>query len=179
MISSPIILYDYPKIAPESPGDLFDSAEIDEILTLRIMTMTEAEKREMRSVDAQARRILERTEALPGGDLLKMHGVMRGQTPVGEAFFNPATKMETVSIQGILHKKGDLVRVRPKRRADALDMALAGRVAMIESIEQDAEDRTHLALVLEDDPGRDLGLARQTAHRFFYGTDEVEPLEGE
>ena len=64
MISSPIILYDYPKIAPESPGDLFDAAEIDEILTLRIMTMTDQEKREMRQVDEQARRILERTETL-------------------------------------------------------------------------------------------------------------------
>ena len=78
LVSSPIILYDYPKIAPESPGDLFDAAEIDEILTLRIQTLTDEEKREMREVDAQARRILERTESLPNADLLKMHGVMRG-----------------------------------------------------------------------------------------------------
>lgn len=61
MISSPIILYDYPKIAPESPGDIFDAGEIDEILTLQITTMTDEEKREMRKVDTQARRILERT----------------------------------------------------------------------------------------------------------------------
>jgi hypothetical protein len=58
-------------------------------------------------------------------------------------------------------------------------MALAGKIAIIESIEQDAENKTHLALVLEDDPGKDLGMLRQPGHRFFYGTDEVEPLEGE
>jgi hydrogenase maturation protease len=180
MVSSPIILYDYPKIAPESPGDLFDSGEIDEILTLRIMTMTDEEKREMRGVDEQARRILERTEALPAGDLLKMHGVMCGTSTLDdEAFFNPATRLQTVSINGISLKKGDLVRVRPKTRADIMDIALAGKIAMIESIEQDAENKTHLALVLEDDPGKDMGMLRQSGHRFFYGTDEVEPLEGE
>ena len=179
MISSPIILYDYPKIAPESPGDLFDSGEIDEILTLRIMTMTDEEKREMRGVDEQARRILERTESLPEGDLLKMHGVMRGTNSLDETFFNPTSRLQSVSVNGIALREGDLVRVRPKQRADAMDMALAGKIAMIESIEQDAENKTHLALVLEDDPGRDLGLLRQPGHRFFYGTDEVEPLEGE
>ena len=179
MISSPIILYDYPKIAPESPGDLFDAGEIDEILTLRIMAMTDEEKREMRSVDAQARRILVRTEAMPNEQLLKMHGVMRGANTMDEAFFNPATRLQTVSINGISVKEGDLVRVRPKSRADAMDMAISGKIAVIESIEQDAENKTHLALVLEDDPGRDLGMLRQPGHRFFYGTDEVEPLEGE
>ena len=77
LVASPIILYDYPKIAAESPGDLYDAGEIDEILTLRIQTLTDEEKREMRNVDARARKILERTEALPGADLLRMHGVMR------------------------------------------------------------------------------------------------------
>jgi len=62
MLASPIILYDYPQIAPESPGDLFDGTEIDEILALRIMTMTDDEKREMRNTDVRARRILERTK---------------------------------------------------------------------------------------------------------------------
>lgn len=76
MLSSPIILYDYPQIAPESPGDLFDGMEIDEILTLRIMTLTDEEKREMRSADEYARRILERTETLPAEQLMKLHGAM-------------------------------------------------------------------------------------------------------
>jgi hypothetical protein len=78
MLSSPIILYDYPQIAPESPGDLFDGAEIDEILSLRIMTMTEEEKQEMRHSDARARKILERTEALPDAQFMKLHGALRG-----------------------------------------------------------------------------------------------------
>lgn len=81
MLSSPIILYDYPEIAPESPGDLFDGTEIDEILTLRIMTLTEDEKRAMRGVDEHARRILERTERLPAEELMKMHGAMRSLHP--------------------------------------------------------------------------------------------------
>jgi hypothetical protein len=78
MLSSPIILYDYPEIAPESPGDLFDGAEIDEILSLRIMTMTDDEKREMRESDERARQILERTEALPEEQWMKLHGALRG-----------------------------------------------------------------------------------------------------
>jgi hypothetical protein len=79
LLSSPIILYDYPQIAPESAGDLFDGTEIDEILTLRILTLTDDEKREMRESDEQARRILERSEALPAEQLLKMHGALRGR----------------------------------------------------------------------------------------------------
>lgn len=81
MLSSPIILYDYPQIAPESAGDLFDGTEIDEILTLRIMTLTDEEKREMRGTDARARQILERTETLPVEQLMKMHGAMRSLRP--------------------------------------------------------------------------------------------------
>jgi hypothetical protein len=77
MISSPIILYDYPQIAPESPGDLFDGAEIDEILTLRILTMTDEEKQEARAADERARKMLERTETLPMEHLMKLHGALR------------------------------------------------------------------------------------------------------
>ncbi|HTU48163.1 MAG TPA: hypothetical protein VMF91_24090 [Bryobacteraceae bacterium] len=78
MLSSPIILYDYPQIAPESAGALFDGTEIDEILTLRIMTLTDEEKLEMNQVDPRARQILERTECMPPEQLMKMHGALRG-----------------------------------------------------------------------------------------------------
>jgi hypothetical protein len=81
MLSSPIILYDYPQIAPESPGNLFDGTEIDEILALRILTLTEDEKHEMRSADAHARQILERTESMPVEHFMKLHGVLRGLRP--------------------------------------------------------------------------------------------------
>jgi len=84
MLASPIILYDYPQIAPESPGDLFDGTEIDEILALRIMTMTDDEKREMRGTDDRARKILERTEALPVEHLAKLHGTLRELRPLKE-----------------------------------------------------------------------------------------------
>ena len=77
MLSSPIILYDYPQIAPQSAGDLYDGTEIDEILTLRIMTLSEDEKREMRGVDERARHLLERTETMQAEQLVKMHGVMK------------------------------------------------------------------------------------------------------
>ena len=78
VLSAPIILYDYPQIAPESAGDLFDGTEIDEILALRILTMTDAEKLEVRNGDDRARRILERTEMLPPEHFQKLHGALRG-----------------------------------------------------------------------------------------------------
>ena len=77
LLSSPIILYDYPEVAPESAGELFDSTEIDEILTLRIMTLTDEEKREMRGADERTRRILERTETMPAEQMMKLHGAIR------------------------------------------------------------------------------------------------------
>lgn len=77
MLSSPIILYDYPQIAPQSAGNLFDGTEIDEILTLRIMALTDDEKREMRNADELARQLLERTESLSPDQMLNLHGVMK------------------------------------------------------------------------------------------------------
>jgi hydrogenase maturation protease len=84
ILSSPIILYDYPQIAPESPGNLFDGTEIDEILALRILTLTEDEKHEMRHADERSREILERTESMPAEHFMKLHGVLRGLRPASE-----------------------------------------------------------------------------------------------
>ncbi len=84
MLSSPIILYDYPQIAPESAGPLFDGTEIDEILTLRIMTLTDEEKQEIRQGDERAREILERTEQMTTEDFMKLHGTIRSLRPVGD-----------------------------------------------------------------------------------------------
>jgi hypothetical protein len=83
MLSSPIILYDYPTVAPESPGDLFDATEIDEILTLRIMTLAEDEKREARGTDERARQVIDRTDALPAEVLERLHGAIRQLQVVG------------------------------------------------------------------------------------------------
>ena len=82
VLASPIILEDFPRVAEESPGDLFDATEIDEILTLRILTMTDEEKAEMRRGDERARRLLERTEGLGPGDLARLHGTIRSLRPV-------------------------------------------------------------------------------------------------
>lgn len=185
MLSSPIILYDYPRVAPESAGSLFDGTEIDEILTLRIQTMTEEEKAEMRNADVLARQLLERTEALPDSALLKMHGTIREQSAREPAspspiefddFFGANIRLKGIDVAGVYVQPGARVRIRPKRRADIIDMALDGRTALVEAVEEDLEHRVHLALVLENDPGKDLGLLRQPGHRFFYGVDEVEPL---
>jgi hydrogenase maturation protease len=86
------------------------------------------------------------------------------------------TPAESVSISGIEVKKGDRVRLRPRAGGDIFDLALAGQTAVIESLEQDYEGKLHLAVVLEDDPGKDLGMLRQPGHRFFFSTEEVEPL---
>ena len=75
-----------------------------------------------------------------------------------------------------VYQQGDRVRLKPRPGRDIFDLALAGKTAVIESIEEDYEGRVHLAVVLDDDPGRDLGMLRQPGHRFFFGVDEVEPL---
>jgi len=84
MLVSPIILYDYPQIAPESAGDLFDGTEIDEILSLRILTLTDEEKREIRHSDERARQILDRTESMPAEQFMKLHGAVRALHPLKE-----------------------------------------------------------------------------------------------
>ena len=87
------------------------------------------------------------------------------------------TPVESVNVSGVEVKAGDRVRLRPKSGGDIFDLALAGQIALVESIEQDYEGRNHLAVVLEADPGRDLGMLRQPGHRFFFSAEEVEPLD--
>jgi hypothetical protein len=87
------------------------------------------------------------------------------------------TTVESVGVSGVEIKTGDRVRLRPRAGGDIFDIALAGKVAIVESIEQDYEGRNHLAVVLEDDPGRDMGMLRQPGHRFFFSPEEVEPLD--
>jgi hydrogenase maturation protease len=77
MLASPIILEDHPRIAPESPGDLFDGGEIDQLLVLNILSLTDEEKAEMRASDPRAREILERTEALTPAEIMRLHGTIR------------------------------------------------------------------------------------------------------
>jgi hypothetical protein len=83
--------------------------------------------------------------------------------------------LESVRVFGVLLRAGDRVRLCPRKRADIMDMALAGKIALIEAIEQDFEDNIQLAVVLDDDPGREFGMMRQPGHRFFFSPEEVEP----
>jgi hypothetical protein len=87
-----------------------------------------------------------------------------------------APRPERVWVRDVEVRPGARVRLRPQRRADIMDMALDGRDATVEGIEQDYEGRIYLAVTVDDDPGRDLGAAREVGHRFFFRTDEVEPL---
>jgi hydrogenase maturation protease len=89
------------------------------------------------------------------------------------------TPLEALRIGGAEVKAGDRVRLRPGKRADIFDMALAGKTAVIESIEQDYEGKFHICVVADDDPGRDIGMMRQPGHRFFFFPEEVEPLTPE
>lgn len=86
------------------------------------------------------------------------------------------TRLESVAICGVAVKAGDRVRLWPQKSADIMDLALRGKVAVVEAIERDYDDQVHLAVVIEDDPGRDLGMLRQAGHRFFFSPEEVEPL---
>jgi hypothetical protein len=159
MLCSPIILDDHPRIAPESPGDLFDAVEIDELLTLHILALTDDEKEAMAAADERARAVLRRTEALTPAERLRLHGrVASPGLAAARARLGP----------------GSRVVLRPRGRADILDLALAGKTATVTGVEQDLDGRIHLAVLVDDDPGKDLGAH---GHRFFFGPDEVTPLD--
>ena len=174
MLSSPIVLYDYPSVAAESPGDLCDAAEIDEILSLRILTMTDEEKREARATDPRARAILDRVEALSPEALDSLHGAMRSAD-----FFNPPgappTDEACVVVGGRRLTKGSPVRLRPNRRADAMDMFLRDQRATVAGVYRDVDERVYVAVTVDADPGAAL---HESFGRFFYfDPSEVEPID--
>jgi hypothetical protein len=187
VLSSPIILYDHPEIAPESPGDLFDGGEIDQLLTLSILSLTDEEKEEARATDPRVREILDRSESLSEEDLMGLHGAVRGfQTLRGgeqidpfevEGLQRPAPP--SITVGGVEMKSGSRVRLWPRAGRDIFDIALSGKTAVVDKIEQDLEDRILLAVSVEDDPGREMVDMPVLGHRFFFSPDEVEPLEGE
>ena len=85
-------------------------------------------------------------------------------------------RLECVHVGPYEIRQGDRVRLNPDGRADIMDLALAGKAATVEAIEQDFEGRIYLAVVIDDDPGKDLGLLRQPGHRFFFQAEEIVPL---
>lgn len=191
VLSSPIILYDYPQVAPESPGDLFDATEIDEILTLRTMTLTDEEKREARETHSRAAAIIDRIDTMPAEILERLHGAMRYRRqamantehkPENAPWCNPTVdrsaspETDSILIGDVAVSKGSRVRLHPgRRRADAQDMFLEGRVAVVEGVFFDLEDNTYLAVTLRDDPAAD--LYRWYGRFLYFAPDEVEPLD--
>ncbi len=168
VLASPIILYDHPEVAPESPGDLFDATEIDEILSLRTRTMTDAEKREAQAADPRIAALIARTDGLSSESLSRLHGVMRPLRPDGYA-----TAAEPPAKQTDGHAPGDRVRLRPgARRSDAQDMFLEGRLATVRCVLHDVDGRVCLAVTVDDDPAADERHAHGRYHYFY--VDEVE-----
>jgi hypothetical protein len=184
VLSSPIILYDRPEVAAESPGDMCDATEIDEILALRVLTLTEEEKLEARSTDERAAAIVDRVDDFAPEIFERLHGAVRSLRPAPEeplpwwepavdASFDPWS--DSMRIDGVEVRKGSKVRLRPgRRRADAQDLFLADRVATVEGVFSDVDGDQHVAVTLDDDPAAEL---YQWHGRFLYfHPDEVEPL---
>ena len=195
VLVSPIILGDHPAIAPESAGDLFDATEIDEILTLRVQTMTDAEKADARGTDPRAAAILARCDAMTDDAMGRLHGAQRPPTAPRSADDVPvyselhdddvpwwdagqdaraAPESDAVLVGGVPVAQGTRVLLRPSRRADAQDVFLAGLTAIVARVYFDVDGGTHVAVMLEDDPGADLYGA--TGRFYYFGPDEIEPL---
>jgi hypothetical protein len=196
MLASPIILPDHPEVAPESPGELYDGTEIDEILTLRTLALSDAEKDAARATDPRAAALIDRVDGMDAQSMGRLHGAIRSVRPAAaapdlsaaaglpgdarvpwwdpeqDASVSPAT--DAIIVAGQRIARGATVTLRPgARRADAQDMFLAGRTAVVEAVLFDVDDGAYLAVSLTDDPDADL----RSAHgRFLYfSPDEVEP----
>ncbi len=192
MLSSPILLYDHPQVAPESPGDLHDAAEIDEILSLRTLTLTEAEKQEARATDPRAAAIIDRVGAMPPEIMSRLHGALRppgtglGGSPAArpsvpwwdpgaDSSVSPDT--DSVVVAGEQVSKGSRVRLRPRRSGtDPQDMFLDGKAARVEAVLLDVDGSHHLAVTIEDDPGADVN--RWYGRYRYFSPEEVEPMTG-
>jgi hypothetical protein len=192
MLVSPIILYDHPEIAEQSEGALFDSTEIDEILTLRVMTMTDEEKSQARATDPLAGQIIDRCDSMSPEAMLNLHGVLRNphamdsppplipEVPEGVDWWDPLADeavqpgIDAVLVNGVRISKGSHVRLRPSRRADAQDIFFSGRTARVTSVHEDVDGNQHVAVVVDDDPAAD--LHEWYGRYLYFSPDEVEPL---
>jgi hypothetical protein len=194
VLAAPIILYDHPAVAPESAGAMFDSTEIDEILTLRVMTLTEEEKAQARATDARAAAIIDRCDAMAPAQLQRLHGILREPHAVdgrdagaltgddwwaAEAAAPVSPETASVLVAGTRVARGSLVRLHPSRRADAQDMFSAGREARVSAVHVDLDGETHVAVTLVDDAPLDDGtpeLHDWYGRYLYFAPDELEPL---
>ncbi|WP_329006003.1 hypothetical protein OHA18_21685 [Kribbella sp. NBC_00709] len=186
LLSSPIILYDHPTIAPESQGDLFDATEIDEILSLRTMTLTDEEKREVRGTDPRAAELLDRIETMPPEFLDRLHGTIRylrkvtEPEPADQPWWDPGSdstvspETDTVQVGDVAVGNGTRVKLRPGiRRADAQDMFLTGRFGTVVAVLSDVDGETHVAVALDGEEGE---VQRSHGRYLYFSPDELEPV---
>lgn len=192
VLASPIILYDHPEIAEQSKGALYDSTEIDEILTLRIMTMTEDEKAQARATDPLAAAIIDRCDAMSPEAMLDLHGVLRNphapteepalipEIPAGAEWWDPAADTavrpdsDAVLVNDTRVTRGSRVMLHPSRRADAQDLFYANKIARVTSVHEDVDGEHHIGVVIEDDPAAD--LHDWYGRYLYFAPDEVEPV---
>jgi hypothetical protein len=187
VLAAPIILADHPEVAPESAVAMFDATEIDEILTLRVLTLTDDEKARARATDARAAAIIDRCEQLSPAELQRLHGTLRdphGLTgddwwaalaqDMAAAPVSPET--DAVVVAGSRVARGSRVRLQPNRRADAQDMFLAGQEAVVSAVHVDLDGETHVAVTLVDDPAAD--LHDWYGRHLYFAPDELRPLGG-
>jgi len=193
LLISPIILYDHPEVAEQSHTALYDCTEIDEILTLRVMTMTDEEKAQARATDPRAAGIIDQCDAMPPEAMARLHGVLRDphgpglsaglvpEVPEGVEWWDPLAdnavrpEIDGVLVNGVRVARGSRVRLRPRRNADAQDIFVAGRTARVTSVHEDVEGNTHIAVVVDDDPAAD--LHDWYGRYLYFSPDEVEPLK--
>ncbi|MGN6753909.1 MAG: hypothetical protein ACTHJJ_15310 [Intrasporangium sp.] len=189
-LCSPIILPDHPRLAPESTTQFCDGTEIDEMLSLRALTLTDAEKRAVRGTDARAAQVLDRVEGLPADLMDRLHGAIRylehverpptdegppPGTPPREAWTGPNGPTDAPDTRPPEVAVGTHVMLRPRATStDAQDLFLAGRPATVMRVVEDVDGQTHLAVVLDDDPGRDVAL--DYGRFLYFRPDEVEPI---
>ena len=185
VLAAPIILYDHPAVAPESAGAMFDSTEIDEILTLRVMTLTDDEKAQARATDARAAAIIDRCDGMSPADLQRLHGILRephaaepaltgDEWWAAEAAAPVSPETDSVLLRGTRVVRGSRVRVHPSRRADAQDMFFAGQEARVSAVHVDLDGETHVAVTLVDDPAAE--LHDWYGRYLYFAPDELEPL---
>jgi hypothetical protein len=175
LLSAPIILSDHPAVAPESPRDLFDATEIDEILSLRILTLTDQEKVEMRATDPRLAKLLDAVERLGPEDMARLHGTRRELHPVEAKREEPPAPTE-ILVRGVPVAVGSRVKLQPgARRTDAQDMFVRGMTATVQAVMRDVDDQDCLAVTIDDDPAAEVMLWHGRYH--YYYPDEVEPLD--
>jgi hypothetical protein len=177
LLGAAIVLPDHPQIAPESRGSLFDSTEIEEALRLHLLALSDGERDDLAHQDPALREMLERAIAAAPQDLAGLHGRVTVRDPMPATA--PGAAADGEEVRGEEHarvgdaivRRGDHVVLRPGPGHNAQDHLLTGRTATIERIYVDYEDRVHLCVTVDDDPGQQ--LMRDIGRYLYFKPTEV------